>query len=214
MCILSLVSPRLITFVVASLILAIIPGPAVIYLTTQTLARGRMAGLASVGGIAVGNLMNAAVASFGLAALLATSSAAFAVIKFAGAAYLVYLGLRALKSAPAIAAAAPPALAPLGLFRDAVLVAFLNPKTALFFAALLPQFVDPRAGSTLLQNLTFGSVFVAIALCTDTLYVLTAAGLRSTLQSRSGLGRYGRYLSAGSFIGLGVYAAVSSPRAR
>ena len=208
-------SATLLAFLAASLILALVPGPAVIYLMTQTLTHGRPAGLASVAGVALGNLMNAAVASFGLAAILAASAAAFMVIKLAGAAYLVYLGIKALRGRPdAAAALVPRAPRAARVFRDAIIVAFLNPKTALFFAALLPQFVDPRAGSVLNQNLTLGSIFVAVALCTDSTYVLTAARLRDALRARSSWARLGRYLSGGTFIALGIYAALASPRSR
>jgi threonine/homoserine/homoserine lactone efflux protein len=204
-------SPKLLAFVIASLILAIIPGPAVIYLMTQTLSRGRKAGLASVGGVALGNLMNAAAASFGLAALLATSATAFFLIKMTGALYLVYLGIKALRSKSELLPAAPRS-EPESLFLDAVLVAFLNPKTALFFAALLPQFADANAKSPLIQNLIFAGVFIGIAFCTDTLYVLTASGLRDAVARGARWARLGRYLSAATFIALGVYAAVASPR--
>jgi threonine/homoserine/homoserine lactone efflux protein len=210
---LELIPPRLFAFVLASVILAIVPGPAVIYLMTQTLSRGRRAGLASVGGVALGNLMNAAVASFGLAAILATSATAFSVIKFAGAGYLLFLGIRALRNRETPLSQSPRAeRRPRQLWRDGMMVAFLNPKTALFFAALLPQFVDPAARAPLTQNLLLGSVFVAVALCTDTLYVLTASGLRSAVVRRSVWGRLGRYLSAATFFALGIYAAIASPR--
>jgi threonine/homoserine/homoserine lactone efflux protein len=208
-----LIPPKLLAFVIASVILAIVPGPAVVYLMTQTLSRGRRAGLASVAGVALGNLMNAGVASFGLAAILATSATAFSVVKLAGAAYLIWLGIKALRNRRSPVPQAQAAdVRPLQLFRDGVVVAFLNPKTALFFAALLPQFVDPASGTPLAQNLVFGSVFVGIALCTDTMYVLTASGLRAAVVGRSHWARLGRYLSAATFFALGIYAAVASPR--
>lgn len=206
-------APKLLAFVIASLILAIIPGPAVIYLMTQTLSRGRKAGLASVGGVALGNFMNAATASFGLAALLATSATAFFLIKMTGAVYLVYLGIKALRRKSELSPAVPRKESQSReLFLDAVLVAFLNPKTALFFAALLPQFADANAKSPLTQNLIFAGVFIGIAFCTDTLYVLTASGLRDAVARGARWARLGRYLSAATFIALGVYAAVASPR--
>lgn len=208
-----LTSHRLAAFAVASLILAIVPGPAVIYLMTQTLARGRKAGLASVVGVALGNLMNAAVASLGLAMILSASATAFLLIKMAGAAYLIYLGLRVLVGRKREMSSAQPRVPRSAeMFRDGMLVAFLNPKTALFFAALLPQFVDPNGRSPLLQNLIFGSLFVGIALCTDSLYVITASGLRSAVIGRSSWTRFGRFITAGTFIALGAYAAVASPR--
>jgi threonine/homoserine/homoserine lactone efflux protein len=198
-------SPAFAAFIVASLILALTPGPGVIYLVTRTLSGGRKTGLASIGGIALGDLGNAVAASVGLAAVLSASAAAFAVVKFAGAGYLIFLGVRALR-APAAAHTAAPVKS---RFRDAFWVALLNPKTALFFAALMPQFIDPHR-SALGQSLLLGGVFVAIAMCTDTLYVLAASALAPAISSRRLT--YGKYLSAAAFIGLGVYAAFASPR--
>jgi threonine/homoserine/homoserine lactone efflux protein len=205
-------SPNFLAFLAAGVVLAITPGPAVVYILTQTLARGRRGGLASVAGIALGNLGNACAASLGLAAVFAVSSLAFTVVKLAGAAYLMFLGIRALRTPSTVHASSSVRLmSPGRLFRDGSLVALFNPKTALFFAALLPQFMDPGA-APLPQSLCFGCVFVAIALCTDTGYVLTASALASTLRRRSAWQHYGKYLSAMSFIGLGIYAACANPR--
>ncbi len=207
-----LASPNFVAFLAASLVLAITPGPGVVYILTQTLSQGRKAGLASVGGIALGNLGNASAASVGLAAALAVSSAAFTIIKLAGSAYLIFLGIRTLRTKSTVEAAARVNLTSPGrLLRDGSLVAFLNPKTALFFAALLPQFMD-LSTSPLRQSLLLGFVFVSIALCTDTIYVLTASAVVSTMRRRSAWRRYGKYVSGASFIGLGVYAAFASPR--
>jgi threonine/homoserine/homoserine lactone efflux protein len=204
-------SPTFVTFLIASLVLAVTPGPAVVYLVTQTMGQGRKAGLASVGGIALGNLGNAAVASVGLAAVLAASATAFVVVKFSGAAYLVFLGVKALRARTTVRESANPRTSPGRLFRDGFFVALLNPKTALFFAALLPQFINPGA-SALGQSLLLGCVFVSIAMCTDTVYVLSASALASTIRQRSAGRSYGRYLSAATFIGLGAYAALAGPR--
>lgn len=205
-------SAQFATFLLASLILAITPGPGVIYVLTRTLSQGRGAGLASVCGIALGNLANAAVASLGLAFVIAASATAFAAVKFLGAAYLVFLGLQALRARPAEEPDdAPRSLSPGRLFRAAFLVALLNPKTALFFAALLPQFIHPSA-APLAQTFFLGSVFVVIALCTDTIYVFAAAALATSIRRRSKWRPYGRYVSAATFMGLGVYAALASPR--
>jgi threonine/homoserine/homoserine lactone efflux protein len=205
-------SPTFVAFFVAGLILAITPGPGVVYIVTQTLSQGRKAGLASVGGIALGNLGNACAASVGLAAVFAASSVAFVIIKLAGAGYLIFLGIRALRTRSTMATAAHTHRAsPVKLFRDGFLVALFNPKTALFFAALLPQFINPYAPA-LGQSLVFGCVFVSIAMCTDTIYVLMAAVLVSKIRPRVGSRPYGRYLSAATFIGLGLYAALASPR--
>jgi threonine/homoserine/homoserine lactone efflux protein len=208
-----LMSPQFATFLLASLLLAITPGPGVIYILTRTLSHGRAAGLASVCGIALGNLANAAGAAVGLAVLIGASATAFAVVKFGGAAYLVFLGVQALRAKPAQPDAQPRRpLSPRRLFRAAFLVALLNPKTALFFAALLPQFIHPSAPA-LAQTLLLGLVFVLIALCTDTIYVFAAAALAASLRRGSGWRPYGRYVSAATFMGLGVYAALASPRA-
>jgi threonine/homoserine/homoserine lactone efflux protein len=205
-------SPTFVAFLVASLILAVTPGPGVVYIVTQTLGQGRKAGLASIGGIALGNLGNASAASVGLAAVFAASSTAFVVVKLAGAAYLVFLGIKALRARSTVEAAAHATRTSAArLLRDGFLVALLNPKTALFFAALLPQFINPSA-SPLGQSLVFGCVFVSIAMCTDTIYVLSASALASTMRRQSGWRPYGRYISAATFIGLGVYAALASPR--
>jgi threonine/homoserine/homoserine lactone efflux protein len=210
-----MLSSTYLAFLVASLVLALIPGPGVIYIVTRTLQGGRRAGLASIGGIALGNFGNASLAAVGLAAVIAASTRAFVFVKIAGAAYLIFLGINALRRRPPSPQAgirAPARETGPRLFRDGFLVALLNPKTALFFAALLPQFAD-TSGSSLAQNLGLGLTFVAIAMCTDTLYALSAAKLAATLQQRSHWSTYGRYVSAAAFIGLGLYAACASPRA-
>jgi threonine/homoserine/homoserine lactone efflux protein len=207
-----LMSSTFAAFLIAGTILAVTPGPGVIYIVTRTLSRGRQAGLASVGGIALGNLANATAASLGLAALLAASATAFAVMKLAGAAYLVFLGVRALRAKPQVRVpAASDRASNLRLFADGFLVALLNPKTALFFAALLPQFINPDA-PPLAQGLILACVFVSIALCTDTIYVLAAAALAPKFTAASSSRAVGRYVTAATFIGLGVYAAMSGRR--
>jgi threonine/homoserine/homoserine lactone efflux protein len=199
-------------FLLASVALAITPGPGVIYIVTRTLHQGRRAGFASVCGVAVGNLGNAAAASIGLAAVLKTSAAAFVLIKFAGAAYLIFLGIQALRAPlPIKRAEAGVQVAPAPLFRDGFIVAILNPKTALFFAALLPQFMVPGS-PPLTQSMVLSCVFVSIAACTDTLYVLTASTISATIRRRSGQA-YGRGISAATFFALGIYAALAGPRA-
>jgi len=197
--------PTLAAFALASLVLAATPGPGVVYIVTRTLAQGRRAGLASIAGVALGNLGNATVASL-----------AFTLVKFAGAAYLVWLGIQALRAREprAVAPAAPPQAPRHGrILRDGVMVALLNPKTALFFAAFLPQFIDP-AGSAALQSMLFGAAFVSIAACSDTGYVLAAAAVAPALR---GAGRWrarGRVATALVYFGLGAFTALSDPRPR
>jgi threonine/homoserine/homoserine lactone efflux protein len=205
--------PLLAAFLLASLLLAVTPGPAVVYLLTRTLAQGRRAGLASVAGVALGNLGNAVGAAVGLAALFAVSSLAFTVVKYAGAAYLVYLGIRALRGRPleGHGAAAPSPAALSTVFRDGFVVALLNPKTALFFAAFLPQFTSATQ-SPLSQSMALGGVFVLVASVTDVLYVLMASVMAPALRRAGRARAWGRFATAGAFIGLGVYTAVSGTR--
>jgi threonine/homoserine/homoserine lactone efflux protein len=203
--------PTLAAFLAASLVLAITPGPGVLYIVTRTLAQGRRAGLASVGGVALGNLGNAIGASLGLAALFAVSSMAFTLVKLAGAAYLAWLGIQALRARPLAAAQRPTTLPGHSrIFRDGLVVALLNPKTALFFAAFLPQFIDPR-GSAIAQSLGFGLAFVAIAAATDATYALVAGAALPRLTGASGR-RWSRWLTAAAYFGLAAFTLAFGAR--
>lgn len=203
-----------IAFVGASLVLALTPGPGVIYIVTRSLAQGRAAGAASVLGVACGNFGNAVGASLGLAALLAASALAFTVVKLAGAAYLIWLGVRMLR-APASSASSQaevPRASLAHLFREGFVVALLNPKTAIFFAAFLPQFMQgdrPALG----QAVGLGAGFVLIAACSDLAYALLAASLAPRLRGVRGAPAWGRWASGGSLIALGAYSAVGGHRA-
>ena len=202
--------PMLSAFLLAGFVLAATPGPGVLYIVARSLAQGRRFGLASVAGVAFGNLGNALGASIGLAALFAVSSMAFTVVKFAGAAYLCFLGVQALRSAPA---ATPPTAAARAtslarVFADGFVVALLNPKTALFFAAFLPQFMRTDV-LPLPQSMALGTLFVATAALTDTLYALAAGSVAPSLTRARAARSLGRYLSAGAFMGLGLYTALS-----
>lgn len=199
-------------FFAASLLLAVTPGPGVFYIVTRALAHGRRAGLLSVAGVATGNLGNAISASIGLATLFAISSVVFTIVKFAGAAYLVYLGFEALRTPRAELAGNPAATsASANVFRDGFVVALLNPKTALFFAAFLPQFLTKDA--TILQSIVLGSLFVAIAATTDSIYAITAGAVAPFFERAKNLRSFGRYVSAAAFFGLGLFAALGSSRA-
>ena len=203
----------LVAFGLASLVLAATPGPGVVYIVARTLSQGRSAGLASVLGVALGNFGNALGASLGLATLLAVSALAFTAVKFAGAAYLVYLGVHALRARPVATAAAPEPTPIARIWRQGFVVALLNPKTALFFVAFLPQFIDPTtAGAT--QSVLYGAAFVAIAACTDSAYVIAASIVGPALSGLKQASAGGRYLVAAIYIGLGVYTAASGNRAR
>lgn len=207
-----------VAFLVASLVLAVTPGPGVIYIVTRTLAQGRIAGASSVAGVACGNMLNTVGAAVGLAALFAVSSLAFTVVKFAGAAYLVWLGVRMLRGGGGRADHGEPVAANAVLagrvFRDGVLVALLNPKTTIFFAAFLPQFMQPDAPA-LPQALMLGAIFVAVAATSDLVYVTLASWLAPRFARAGGAARasrYGRYASGGALIALGVASAMAEPR--
>lgn len=202
--------PLLTAFIAASAVLAVTPGPGVLYIVTRSLAQGRAAGLASVGGVALGNFGNAIGASIGLGALFAVSSLAFTAIKYAGAIYLVWLGIRMLQAQPAQPSPTIRPERPVIIFRDGFLVAFLNPKTALFFAAFLPQFIGSGA-HPMAQSILLGALFVLTAMLTDTAYVLAAGAIAPAVGR---LRESGRYLAAGTFIGLGCLAAIAGERHR
>jgi threonine/homoserine/homoserine lactone efflux protein len=206
-------------FLAASFVLAVTPGPGVFYIVARSVTQGRLSGLASVAGVALGNLGNAIGASLGLAALFAVSSLAFTVVKYAGALYLVWLGVQALRGQKDEPAATRlidtplPRIAMRRIFVDGFVVALLNPKTALFFAAFLPQFID-AAHASMAQTIVLGVIFVLMAAVTDSLYALTAGAVRPWLQRAKGVGALGRYLTGGAFIGLGILTAVSGQRAK
>jgi threonine/homoserine/homoserine lactone efflux protein len=203
--------PLFSAFLLASFVLAVTPGPVVIYVVTRSLVQGRRSGLVSVAGVALGNLGNALAASVGLAALFAISSIAFSVIKYAGALYLVYLGVQMLRASPVENSIAIPATVSLKrVFRDGFVVALLNPKTTVFFAAFLPQFLSAGA-SPMVQGMVLGSLFVAIATITDSAYALAAGAAAPALRGNV-IRRIGRRLGGGVFIGLGVFTALAGSR--
>lgn len=203
--------PLFSAFILASLVLAVTPGPVVIYVVTRSLVQGRRSGLVSVAGVALGNLGNAFAACVGLAALFALSSLAFTVVKYAGAAYLVYLGVRMLRSSQVQTSFAMPAATPLGrTFRDGFVVALLNPKTTVFYAAFLPQFLSAGV-PPMVQSMSLASLFVVIAAVTDSTYALAAGALAPALRG-SGIRRIGGRLGGGVLIGLGIFTALTGSR--
>ena len=206
--------PLLSAFLLASLVLAVTPGPGVLYILTRSLVQGRRSGLISVAAIALGNLGNALAASIGLAALFAVSSIAFAIVKYAGALYLIYLGIQMLRTPSATHSATHSTMqitgSPAHLFRDGLMVALLNPKTTLFFAAFLPQFLMAQA-SSISQSMLLGSLFVAIAAITDTVYAMSAGSIAALLH-KSRIRNFNRRLGGGIFIGLGLFAAFTDLR--
>jgi threonine/homoserine/homoserine lactone efflux protein len=198
-------------FALASLALVVAPGPNLIYIVTRSVSQGRRAGLVSAVGVEAGTLVHITAAAVGLSRLVATSALAFSVVKYAGAAYLLYLGLRALRRREGLdLSAAARSLRLPRVFRDGIVVNVLNPKVALFFLAFLPQFVDPARGASAAQILALGVVFFGIALTVDVLYAIVAGALSGWLRRRPAYLRRQRFVVGGVYLGLGVSAAAAS----
>ena len=196
-------------FCAAALALIVVPGPAVTYVVTQSVDKGRRAGLVSALGIASGGLVHVAAATAGLSALIASSASAFTVVKLAGAAYLIALGLWRLAGRGGDEAAEPEQRAPHRLFVQGAIVNALNPKTALFFLAFLPQFVDPARGPVALQAALLGTVFVAIAVVSDSTYAVVAAAFAERIRGSRHAAQIKRYVTGGIFVALGATAAAA-----
>jgi threonine/homoserine/homoserine lactone efflux protein len=201
---------QLALFTATALVLAIMPGPGMLYVAGRTLTGGRREGLASSAGTGAGGLVHVVAASFGLSALILASAQLFAVMKLVGAAYLVWLGVKTLAAArrETSAAIAEARQAKLGgaarAFRDGIAVEAFNPKTAAFFLALLPQFVALDRGHLWLQFLLLGSISVALNTAADVVVVYFAGQLRHVFAGNPGLFRRFRQASGVMFIGLGA----------
>jgi threonine/homoserine/homoserine lactone efflux protein len=197
-------------FLVASLVLLVTPGPAVLYIVARSIDQGRAAGLVSAMGVASGALFHIAAAALGVSALLMSSAVAFSVVKYLGASYLVYLGIRTLlerRQPTSLHAPEPQKLS--RIFSQGVVVNLLNPKTALFFFAFLPQFVDPTRWAIPLQILLLGMLFVMMGVCSDSLYALLAGTIGQWLKRSTRFLRGQRYFAGSVYIALGVTTALS-----
>jgi threonine/homoserine/homoserine lactone efflux protein len=193
-------------FGLAALALLLIPGPSVLYIVVQSAERGRRVGLAAVAGVHLGSLVHVAAATAGLSALVVASALAFSIVKYGGAAYLVYLGVRKLleRDRDEDVETEPEPLRR-ALVRG-IVVNVLNPKTALFFLAFLPQFIDADRGGVWSQALVLGFVFVGLGLVSDSLYALAAGTVGVLIRRRRKLVRYG---SGAVYITLGAAAALA-----
>jgi len=197
-------------FVVAALALLLVPGPAVLYVVARSIHQGRRAGLASVLGIHVGTLVHILAATVGLSALVVSSAVAFTAVKIAGAAYLVGLGLWTLfsrRADPDVVLGGERNLR--RAFAQGIVVNVLNPKTALFFLAFLPQFVDADATHPALQIAFLGLLFAALGLVTDSLWAIAAGTAGGVLRRSSRFVRVQRYVTGSVYVGLGVATALS-----
>ena len=203
----------LLGFIAAALVLLLTPGPGVMYIVARSIGQGPRAGLVSVLGLAAGALVHVAAAAAGILTILLASATAFGLVKAAGAAYLIYLGIRTLLARGAVASTEICTPRSAGrLFADGALVSVLNPKIALFFLAFLPQFVDPGRGPVAQQILLLGLLYVALALVTDSTYALLAGSLRHRLRDRALQGPLPRYISGSVYLGLGVGTALTGRR--
>ncbi len=200
-------------FAVASFLLLIIPGPAVIYVLNRSVSDGREVALAAVAGLELGNFMHVIAATAGLSAVLAASATAFNTVKWLGAAYLVFVGVRTLITRPNALTASTASMPRSRAFRQGFVVNTLNPKVALFFLSFLPQFIDTDNGAAWLQSLILGMVFVVIGSITDSAYAIGASSLRTVLLRGRTLPFVQRWVAGSVFVLLGVVAARASSEA-
>jgi threonine/homoserine/homoserine lactone efflux protein len=202
-------------FITGAVIILVIPGPAVMYVVSRSIGHGRAAGLVSVMGIVVGTLFHVVAATLGLSALLASSALAFQVVKYVGAAYLVYLGIKTLRSRDTeLVNGANGETRLTRIFAQGVFVNLLNPKTALFFLAFLPQFVDPSRGHVTLQIFELGVLFALMGWCSDSVWALVAGTVADHFRRSIRLRRAQRNLSGGTLIALGLASAFSGAKAK
>jgi len=200
----------LLLFAAASIALLVVPGPSVLYIVTRSVSQGRRAGLISVLGVHVGSVVHVTAAALGLSALLASSATAFMIVKYLGAAYLVWLGVQKLRRRESGPVEEAPPVRSSRLFTQGIVVNVLNPKTAIFFLAFLPQFVNPSRGPVALQIIVLGACFILLGIMSDGGYALLAGTLagriRRTRKARRRLDR----ASGVVYLGLGATAALAS----
>ena len=197
-------------FVLASIVLLLTPGPAVLFIVARSVQQGRAAGLVSVLGIHLGTIVHIAAAAVGLSALIVSSALAFGIVKYLGAAYLIWIGIRTVMTKDPDPEALVVSPEPLHrLFRDGFVVNLLNPKTAIFFLAFLPQFVDPAHGAVHWQILVLGLTFMGLGIVSDGMFALVAGAAGDFLRRSRRFLRFQRWFAGTSFIGLGVTAALA-----
>jgi len=200
-------------FIITAIFLIVVPGPSVFYIIARSIDQGKNAGLTSVIGVACGTTIHIIGAGIGISALLMTSAFAFNIVKYLGAAYLIYLGLKTLFFSKDSTSSIPK-IKQINLrkvFYQSVIVETLNPKVALFFLALFPQFIVPSAGSIPLQILTLGSIFIIIGIISDGLYALLAASISNWITGSPLRTRIQNRLTGGVYISLGIVAALANP---
>lgn len=197
-------------FVSATLALLLAPGPVVLYIVALSLRQGRAAGFVSLLGIGLASLLHILFAALGLSALLLRSALAYSIIKYLGAAYLIFLGIRALtaRARPSDVQSIP-LMSWAQIFGQGFVVNMTNPKTALFFLSFLPQFADPSRGPVALQIIILGAIFVGMSIATDSMYILVAGTVGQMMSGNLRLARVQKILAGTTYIGLGLLAALS-----
>jgi len=199
-------------FLATAIVLLAIPGPAVLYVVTRSIEMGRAGGLASVGGIVTGTVVHVGLATAGLSSLILASTVAFDAVKYVGAAYLLFLGVRRLLTrggGEVVEERAPRTRR--RAYTQGVVVNVTNPKTIVFIFAFVPQFVDVNAGHVWLQVLVLGLSFATLGLVSDSAYALVAGTVADRLRGSRGIARFERWFGGSVLLGLGVAAAVWSP---
>jgi len=197
-------------FITTALILVFMPGPNTLYVVNRSIHQGRKAGIVSSLGIHVGTLVHISAAAFGMSALLLSSALAFNTVKYLGAAYLVYLGLKTLLKRKKIEAEEKAGEMSLSrTFYQGIIVHILNPKSALFFFAFLPQFIDAKRGSMIGQIFFLGAILMLLGLLSDSTYALLAGSLGNLVRGNPRFQRANRYFSGTVYIGLGTVAALT-----
>jgi threonine/homoserine/homoserine lactone efflux protein len=199
-------------FLATAIVLLLVPGPAVLYVVTRSIEMGRSGGLASVAGITTGTIVYIALAAAGLSSLLLASTAAFDAIRYIGAAYLLWLGVRRLlgRGLDELEAEAPPRTRRRA-YAQGVFVNLTNPKTIVFIFAFLPQFVDPDAAHAWLQVLVLGLSFALLGFFSDSMYALAAGTVSDRLRGSAVIARVQRWVGGSVLVGLGILAAVWTP---
>jgi threonine/homoserine/homoserine lactone efflux protein len=199
-------------FLAAAVLLAITPGPGIFYVLSRSLTGGRMEGFLSAAGTFVGGLVHVAAAAVGLSAIIATSALAFSIVKYAGALYLIYLGIGMIRSRNLPIEDVSSALMARHTFRQGILTEVLNPKTALFFLSFIPQFVNPKLGQVTLQFLFLGFLSVMLNTLADVAVVFFAAPIGIRLKSSIRFRRNQRVISGTAMIGLGAFLGLGESR--
>ena len=197
-------------FTSVALILVFIPGPNTLYIIARSIQQGRKAGIVSSLGVQVGTMFHIAAAAFGLSALLLSSASAFNVVRYVGAAYLIYLGVKTLLAKESIEPERPLRRTRLSrVFSQGVIVNVLNPKTALFFFAFLPQFIDVARGAVAMQIILLGAILICFGTLSDSIYALAAGSIGNRLRGNSRLLRTQRYFAGSVYLGLGAATALT-----